>query len=64
MTTNQPPVEPPEWTLARIEASAALASWRCRHCDAEREPLAPSAGGLPRAVGLTHQEGCPDYVEP
>lgn len=62
--TKQPAIEPAEWTLARIEASAALASWRCPHCAATLEPLALSAGGLPRAIGITHQEGCPDYMEP
>jgi len=55
--------EPFERVLARIEAAAALASWRCRHCNAATEALAATEGGqLVRAVGVTHEEGCPDWV--
>jgi len=55
--------EPLERVLARIEAAAALASWRCRHCNAATEALAATEGGqLVRAVGITHEEGCPDLV--
>ena len=62
---TDPPAEPPEAYLARIEAYADLSLWRCRHCSATLEPLAPSEGRqLARAVGITHEVECPDYVEP
>lgn len=55
--------EPLERVLARLEAAAALASWRCPHCNAALEALAATDGGqLVRAVGITHEEGCPDWV--
>ena len=55
--------EPIEVVLARIEAQARLAEWRCPHCEARLEALAPTEGGmLARAVGITHEPECPDWV--
>lgn len=54
--------ESPETTLARIEAAAGLLFDPCPHCTVRREVIA-LAGQLPRAVGLTHEPGCPDFIE-
>ena len=54
-------VPPPEQQLARVEAAAALALWKCPHCVADLHVDA-WRDGLPMAVGVTHQKGCPDEV--
>ncbi|WP_427018590.1 hypothetical protein ACQCSX_08685 [Pseudarthrobacter sp. P1] len=56
------PVRDPLHELRRIEAAAALAETTCRHCVPKVEAIGHD-GGMLRAVGITHQPGCPDYVE-
>jgi hypothetical protein len=52
-------VPPPEQQLARVESAAMLAHWQCPHCVADLHVDA-WRDGLPLAVGVTHQPGCPD----
>jgi hypothetical protein len=57
-----PPIVPPiDYELRRIEAAALLLE-PCRHCNATTEAVA-GTGSLPRALGIDHEQGCPDYVE-
>lgn len=55
-----PVVKPLEHELHRIEAAAHLVLWHCPHCTAKVESLAAD-GELPRALGVDHDEGCPDW---
>ncbi|MGO4384605.1 hypothetical protein [Specibacter sp. RAF43] len=58
-----PPMVPPvEHELRRIEAAALLLEVPCIHCNATTEALA-GFGSLPRALGITHEKGCPNYCE-
>jgi hypothetical protein len=57
-----PIVKPVDHELRRIEAAAALAMWQCPHCTASLDVIARD-GTLPRALGVTHEKGCPDYCE-
>ena len=59
MTTA--PVPPPEQQLARVEAAAMLAHWQCPHCVADLHVDAVREN-LPRAIGVTHDRQCPDFV--
>lgn len=56
--------EPTELHLARIEAAGRLATDipSCIHCRPVLEVLAVR-DDLPRAVGVTHQAGCPVLQE-
>ena len=54
-------VPPPERQLTEIEKAAALVSWQCPHCVADLHVDA-WRDGLPVAVGVTHQKGCPDWL--
>lgn len=56
------PSESVETTMARVSAAADLAMQECPYCNMHRELLAMD-GALPRAVGLTHEPGCPNYVQ-
>jgi hypothetical protein len=56
-----PIVRPIEMELRRIEAAALLLE-PCPHCHATTEAVA-GTGSLPRALGITHEQGCPDYCE-
>lgn len=57
-----PPVIPPiDYELRRIEAAALLLE-PCPHCNATTEAVA-GTGSLPRALGITHEKGCPDFWE-
>lgn len=55
-----PPVEPADWTLARIEAQAALyrSVPHCPDCQSWPEPLM-TGEELPRAIGIRHEPTCP-----
>ena len=57
MTTA--PVPPPEQQLERVASAAMLVMWQCQHCHADLHVDA-WRDGLPLAVGVTHQKGCPD----
>jgi hypothetical protein len=58
-----PPISAPpiEHELHRIESAAHLAMWQCPHCHAALEVLARD-GSLPRALGVTHEKDCPDWL--
>lgn len=58
MTDSTPP---PEQQLRRVEAAAALAMWQCPHCVADQHVDA-WRDGLPLAIGVTHEKGCPDWL--
>jgi len=49
------------WGLGDPEAAAALAMWQCPHCVADLHVDA-WRDGLPLAVGVTHEKGCPDWL--
>lgn len=51
--------EPVERVLARIEATAQLLGELkpCPHCHQRLE--GHGGGGLPRAIGITHEKDCP-----
>lgn len=51
----------PMTDLARTDAAAGLVMDPCPHCRARLEMLA-MRGYLPTAVGITHEEGCPDWL--
>lgn len=53
--------EDPMTTLRRLDAAADLVMRPCPHCHARVEVLA-WRGDVPRAVGVTHERGCPDFV--
>jgi hypothetical protein len=55
------PMLDPMYQLARIDAAADLAMTLCPHCKARREVLA-MVGELPRAIGVTHEVGCPEFL--
>jgi hypothetical protein len=57
-----PIVKPIEHELHRIEAAAHLAMWQCPHCTTKLEALGQD-GTLPKALGITHEEGCPDWAD-
>lgn len=62
-TFEWPAVVPPiEHELHRIEAAAHLVLWQCPHCTATLEPLTGPGGTLPRALGVTHEKDCPDWL--
>jgi hypothetical protein len=50
-----------ERDLARVDAAAALVMDRCPHCSASYELLA-MRDGLPAVMGVTHEEGCPEWI--
>lgn len=54
----------PEDVLDAIEAMGALLrEVACAHCEVQVEVLARSDGGsLPKALGIRHQPGCPDWL--
>ncbi|TFC00255.1 MULTISPECIES: hypothetical protein [unclassified Cryobacterium] len=56
------PVPPPEHFLARIERAAALASWKCPHCNATVTAIGADSDGLLQATEERHEPDCPDYV--
>jgi hypothetical protein len=35
--------------------------WQCPHCTAKLEALG-HGGTLPKALGVAHEEGCPDWL--
>ena len=62
MTDSTAPVPPPEQQLDRVASAAMLVMWQCPHCVADLHVDA-WRDGLPLAVGVTHQKGCPDWSE-
>ena len=52
---------PPGEQLRRIEVAAALLE-PCFHCDDVIEVIRRWPDGLVRAVGVTHEIGCPEYL--
>lgn len=56
-----PIVKPIEHELARIEIAAELAETTCPHCSPKLEAV-DHDGGMLRAVGITHELGCPDRL--
>lgn len=54
--------EPPLHTLARLDAAAQLAAWKCPHCKSRLEPIGVSPEGWVRAVDVFHEPGCPDFI--
>jgi hypothetical protein len=59
-------VEPAEWWLDQIEASAELVrvASRCPHCRPTVQVVSryPDSN-MPRALGVSHERGCPEYVD-
>jgi len=60
--TFPPIMKPIEHELHRINAAAHLVLWQCQHCTATLEPLSRD-GGVPKALGITHEQGCPDWTD-